>query len=126
MNIYRLMANIVITTNDKVRQFSFQVIYVIMKIAHVHKLMVQPVYVCTRWQVKAHYRKSIKIEPKVTALKIHVFYTCSVNNIVGFVLRKYGNATIAFFLCRKPVMVRVSCFFYLIDGHLVVGCFYLL
>src|SRR5690606_21553093 len=126
MDIYSLMANIIITTDDKIRQFLFKIIYVIVEVTHVHKLMIQPVYVSTGWQIKTHYRKSVKIQPQITAFKIHMLYTCSIHNIIGLVLRKYCYTAISFFLSRKKIMIRITCLFYLIDSNLVLCCFYLL
>ena len=45
--------------------------------------MLQAFNVGSRWQVKAHYRKTFEIHPKITAFKIHIIYSGAILNVLG-------------------------------------------
>ena len=108
VNINRLVTNVVIATNNQVRDFFFQLVDILLKIVHVLKLMTQTIHIGARRQVQTHHGKSIKINAQVTAFFIHIVDAGAVHHIFRSHFRENGHPAVTFLFRRKIVLIRVA------------------
>ncbi|MCY1245692.1 hypothetical protein D9M72_588600 [compost metagenome] len=86
MDINGFMADIIIAANQKIGNFFFELVDIILKIIHIHKFMIEPQNIRARRKIQAHHRKIIIVNAKVSAFKIHVLDSCAKNYIVRLCL----------------------------------------